>query len=148
MVLYYDCGDSWSLPCHLPCHPIFLSFRLTFFVPHVGAETITNGIPIDFLFQILFRVTSQCLPQIEEVRSGKGRGRGPNSQSVALAVSIWTEFLWEVWELPLGLRLLWPEGRWSIYCVVCLHMMCVFQIWKSMFYFQPLFTLLWNYPSQ
>lgn len=113
MVLYYDCGDSWSLPCHLPCHPIFLSFRLTFFVPHVGAETITNGIPIDFLFQILFRVTSQCLPQIEEVRSGKGRGRGPNSQSVALAVSIWTEFLWEVWELPLGLRLLWPEGRWS-----------------------------------
>lgn len=23
MVLYYDCNDSWSLPCHLPCLPLF-----------------------------------------------------------------------------------------------------------------------------
>ena len=66
--------SSLSLVIYHATSP-FLSFRLTSFVPRVEAEMITSDIPIDFLFQILLWGTFQCLSQIEEEGSVKGKGR-------------------------------------------------------------------------
>lgn len=58
-------------------HPLSETFRLTFFVPYIKTETIASDIPIHFLFQILFWVRSQHLPQIEKLWSDEeGHGTG------------------------------------------------------------------------
>ena len=64
--------SSLSLVIYHATSP-FLSFRLTFFVPRVEPEMITSDIPVDF--QILLWGTFQCLSQIEEEGSVKGKGR-------------------------------------------------------------------------